>query len=377
MIGWTAWTWLVLAIAACDRTGVPAGSDGATGDDGNTASDGPPPRPDGVPMFVAIGKIGRITTSCDGGKTWVANRSDDDTASCVGIDCDHHAGSSTGLTFGGGYIFASFGWGDHPARILRSTDGIAWTTVYDQRGFSFAGVVWAGDRLIGGDVTPRRSLDLGAMFTASAWPAYDNPSGIWPNARRVGYAPHGGGRIALFSSSGMWSDTTVSSDGGATFQHPTVLPAECRDRSSVGSVYGNGVWLQAWAPTGALCRSVDGGDTWSLARPVQNPDYDMSNVVFDGNEFVVYQGTRGYRSADGATWTGFDSNEAIGRIAVDPYTRTFVMVRGHWSGAPAEQQFFRSTDGVTWERLAPGDFVASHPITHIEFGFGAASSACP
>src|SRR5690606_17175706 len=147
--------------------------------------------PEGVPMFVAIGKFGRITTSCDDGRSWTFNRSDNDSGSCVGIDCDHHAGSSTGLTFGGGHFFASYGWGDHPSRIMRSADGIEWETVYDERGFSFAGVAWAGDRLVGGDSTPRYSLDLGATWMRAEWPPYEIPEGAWPNARQIHVIPSG------------------------------------------------------------------------------------------------------------------------------------------------------------------------------------------
>ena len=65
-----------------------------------------------------------------------------------------------------------------------------------------AGVVWAGDRVVVGDYTPRHSTNLGESFVASAVPAYMTPAGAWPNARQVGYAPVGGGRIMLLSAPG-------------------------------------------------------------------------------------------------------------------------------------------------------------------------------
>ena len=110
----------LLLLCACDpvdETDADAGARADAGRDTSVPLDGALPFdaplampdaaiPEGVPMFVATGKFGRITTSCDDGRTWSFNRSDDDGGSCVGIDCDHHAGSATGLTWGGGYFFA-------------------------------------------------------------------------------------------------------------------------------------------------------------------------------------------------------------------------------------------------------------------------------
>jgi hypothetical protein len=355
----------------------PTTTGGPTTTTSSTTSGGGGAPPEGVPMFVAIGKFGRITMSCDDGQSWLVDSSDDDGASCVGIDCDHHPGSSTGLTHGGGYFIASFGWGDVPSRIRRSADGVTWETVYDQTGFSFAGVVWAGDRLIGGDATPRYSMDLGVTFQEAAWPDYQVPDGAWPNARRVGFLPGGTGKIALLSGSGdgAWGDTTISSDGGATYQHPTTLPDECRGYSQ-GMASGNGVWLQAWGGTGTICRSTDGGDNWSAVQPFGDAG-ELSNVVFNGSEFVAYTGTTGYRSTDGETWTSFEANVSVNRIAYSSATGTYVMVDQSWDGQPGSQRFYRSADGVTWDELEAGAFVDSHPIAHVLFGYGEASEGCP
>src|SRR5262245_52167588 len=65
-----------------------------------------------VPVFVAQGHVGRTTISCDDGRTWVGNRSDDDSIRCFsGVDCDHHPGAAHGVVFGHGWFFATFGWG--------------------------------------------------------------------------------------------------------------------------------------------------------------------------------------------------------------------------------------------------------------------------
>ena len=363
------------------------GHDGASSDVG-PRPDAPPvdgasmdpdaaPPSGGVPMFVAIGKFGRITTSCDDGRTWGFNRSDDDSASCVGIDCDHHPGSSTGLTYGDSWFFASFGWGDNPTRVMRSQDGVTWETVYDARGFSLAGLAWAGDRLVGGDVTPRYSLDRGATFMAAAWPDYHVPDGAWPNSRAIGYAPYGGGRIAVVAAEGggAWSDTVVSSDQGLTYQHPTTFPTECLGHSP-SLTYGNGVWLETWGTSGYVCRSTDGGDNWTAIQPDPSRTGGNSGAVWTGSEFFYYVGNRGFRSPDGSTWTGFDVSFEVGAIARDPGTGTFVGIDGAWGHWYAEQRFFRSADGVVWEELGTGAFVHGHPIGRVLFGYGAPSAMC-
>lgn len=336
--------------------------------------------PSGVPTFFAIGKFGRITSSCDDGQSWGFNRSDDDNASCVGIDCDHHPGSSTGVTWGDGTFYASFGWGDNPSRLFRSSDGRVWDKVYDKKEFSFAGIAWAADRLVAGDATPRFSLDRGVTWSASAWPPYVTPNNAWPNARQVGWSPFGGGRIALVAGDGQgtWGDTVVSANGGLAYTHPAELPSDCRGYSRP-PVVGNGVWLQLWAQTGRACRSTDGGDHWSSAQAVPAGRDDTSNPVFTGREFIVYQGAKGYRSTDGAAWTAFDitvpGGALLGAVGYSPVTGTFVAVRGGWDVWYDKQRFYRSTDGATWTELPSTAARRSHPLTHIAFGW--ANATCP
>jgi hypothetical protein len=337
--------------------------------------------PSGVPTFFAIGKFARITSSCDDAQTWSFNQSDNDGASCVGIDCDHHPGSATGVTVGDGYFFASFGWGDHPSRIFRSKDGRVWDKAYELKSFSFAGIAWASDRLIGGDATPRYSLDHGTTWKSSPWPAYQVPMGAWPNARQVGWSPFSGGRIALVAGegSGAWGDTVVSSNSGAAYVHPTALPAECKGYSRP-LAYGNGIWVQVWAGSGVICRSSDGGDHWTASAALP-ANAEVSHTVFTGSEFIVYAGNKGYRSSDGTTWTAFNitvpGGAQLGAVAHSPVTGTFAAVRGGWDVWYDKQRFYRSSDGVTWTELPLTAAKRSHPITHMSFGWAAASAACP
>jgi hypothetical protein len=208
------------------------------------------------------------------------------------------------------------------------------------------------------------------------------PQGAWPNARQIGYTPEWGGRIVMIAAEGQgtWADTVVSTNGGSVYTHPTTLPSDCKGfwRQPVS---GNGVWLEIWAKTGRACRSTDGGTTWSSVQAVPAGDDNTTNPVFTGREFIVYQGAKGYRSTDGASWTSFDitvpGGAILGPVAYSPVTGTFVSVRGGLDVWYEKQRFYRSTDGVTWTELPSTAARRSHPITHIGFGWAEPSAACP
>lgn len=55
---------------------------------------------------------------------------------------------------------------------------------------------------------------------------------------------------------------------------------------------------------------------------------------------------------------------------------TFVAVRGGWQSSYEFQEIYRSSDGRSWEVLAPGSFVGSHPIHHVAFGYVDDRAAC-
>lgn len=371
-----------IALAACD--GSPAEDAGARDDAGRadggadasaSARDaavplddaGPPP--EGIPTLVAIGKFGRITTSCDGGETWPHDRSDDDGASCVGIDCDHHRGSATGLTWGGGFFWATFGWGEPAMRVMRSRDGVTWETVYDSADLHFAGVAWTGDRLIGATTQPHWSID-GATWEAAEWPEWDVPEGEWPVARQVGFAPVGGGRVAVVASQGDWGAIVLSQDDGATFA-PVLVDAACHGASRP-PVFGGGAWVLPWSFEGVVCASTDGGETWTAS--VLAAGSPLSNSVFTGAEHVLYAADRRFSSADGRAWDEARADASIGVLAYDPTRSVYagVVHDRHYEA----QRFLRSSDGLAWDELAEGAHVRGHPITHMVFGWGAIDGAC-
>jgi hypothetical protein len=83
---------------------------------GNVTDATMPPKT--VPIFVALGYQGRTTVSCDDGKTWIANRSDDDAVECFNpTDC------GTTVTPGEVWRLATVG---SLRTLVGGLDGILW-----------------------------------------------------------------------------------------------------------------------------------------------------------------------------------------------------------------------------------------------------------
>lgn len=337
----------------------------ATG--GNGSGGGDPPGL--VPTFVAQGHLGRTTISCDDGQTWIANTSVDDGARCFegGLDCDHTAGAGRGLAYGDGWWVATFGWGQ-PGEVRRSKDGIDWEPVIT--GTTFADIAYGNGVWMANNNPPRISTN------ALDWE--ESPAGYLPleagNVRAITFVDYDSGRFIITAESGDARDMMVSSDGGQTFWHPASRPDQCLSYAR-GLASGNGVVVAA-SGNGHVCTSSDGGDTWTV---VELGESLSSNPVWDGSQFLVWQGSTVYRSPDGMTW----ANEATvpSNISIGAVTRgsggTFVATNDGWMVWYEKQKMYRSTDGVSWTELEAGKYTGSHPINFIEFGWAEPSADCP
>lgn len=334
--------------------------------DSGSSEPPPAPIPDGVPIFVAQGDVGRTTVSCDEGRTWIADRTTDASIRCFdrsrgNFDCNHHAGAARGVSFGEGEFYLTFGWGT-PGRVARSTSGANWSPVFEGRAFSGvsrgAGVIFAGARFA------RYSTDDGRTSRETG------PTIQGYNVRRSAFVPHGEGRFVLVGEAG---DIAISRDGGASFVRPTVA-SDCGGgiQWSGGIAYGNGTLL-VMGGNGVACRSTDGGSTWTRSAV----DFPVtSDLLFDGETFVAFGGGRRHRSADGGTWTSAPISPAIDVGAVARSDRgIYVAVRAGRRDYEA-QEFYRSEDGSTWSRLPEGAYRGGHPIRFIAFGRAPAGTAC-
>jgi hypothetical protein len=334
--------------------------------------DAAPPRTR-VPMFIAQGKLGRRTISCDDGRTWIENHDEGDadmrcwdTNAVKNVECDHNPWSSVGMVEAHGYVLATFGWG-YPGVVRRTDDGVKWDDVFP--GHTFAGMAYGNGRVVANDRAPFVSTADGAM---GSWTAGgDVGSGQW-NVRRIGFIPDGGGRfvISLESSEGdiVWSD-----DNATTWNRAAERPTECA-RSVIGIVHANGVTLMAQYG-GGVCRSTDRGDHWSYVQV--SGGLGSSPLVVDG-KFTIYDGATRWQSADGLTWTSAQGTDGIAPAAVARSDDgTYVATGGGWAVWYEKQELYRSTDGLNWEKLPTSAFVQSHPITHMVFAWMKPTAQCP
>lgn len=380
--------------------------DAAASDDASAVSpDAGAAIPDGrIPIFLAQGMVGRSTISCDDGRTWVGDSAWDDGADphmcgstnvrCDGegssctqrwsdgtcstaspCDCGHSPGFGKGVAFGGDFFVATWGWG-WPGAVRRTRNGIDWETTLDNQ--SFGGIAYGGGRWVVAARDNHWSAD-GATWARGETADFSGPSEpvIW-SVRRFGFADYDGGRFVAIASGNVDRDILVSSDGGESWWRPRAVPDGCGAGVAAygGIVYGNGVI--AIVGGGAACRSIDGGETWTIATITG--DEIIANPIFTGTEFWVWSHYehRMYRSEDAATWieAPMETPTTLAAVARSPVTGTLVAVNSVWAGYEA-QRFLRSTDGSRWETLPEGAFAPSHPIFHIETGYAERSAVCP
>jgi hypothetical protein len=331
---------------------------------GSTGGSGP----NLVSVFVAQGHMGRTTVSCDGGQSWIEDHSLDDSVRCFEpLDCDHDAGAGRGLAFGHGVFVAAFGWGE-PGTVKTSRDGVTWETVIDPAP-SIADVAFGNGVFLANAIPPQISTD-GKTWTVS--PATDGLDLY--NPRAIGFSSDFGGTFTLTGESGSTLDIVTSHDGGQSFTHPDMRPAECL-KYALGIAAGNGS-IVGVSGDGFVCTSTDGGKVWTQV-PVT--DSLSSAPVFTGTEFMVWKYGMVYRSFDGLTWIGeplSPGNLHVGAVARSP-DGVFVASNSGWLTWYEKQGFYRSTDGVTWEVLDSSKFKGSHPINFIEHGMVEPNAVCP
>ncbi len=343
--------------------------------------------PGRVGVFVAQGYVGRTTISCDDGRTWVANRSDDDALRCFagGLDCDHNGGRAMGVSAIDGVIFASWGWG-MPNSVRRSSDGARWDRSIDRSIFS--GIESAAGRVVAISNQPQLSTDLGGRWTPST------PLGFMGHIRATGVIGTSPRRfVAAGGENGATVGDVMISDDGMTWRRPMSVPRECGQGVAADGVGfgGDGAGIAVIThDNGLVCVSRDGGQQWTSSR-VDGVNFEAT-VIHTGTEFVTWgrsmtMGLVQLRSVDGVRWTpaALSATNADGSRATTPRINaaarspsgTFVTVHGEWNNWYDRQLFYRSTDGVRWQALARSAFVGSHPIRFFTYAEIARGGACP
>ena len=350
--------------ASAGAGGVGGGSGGALGGGGGGGDPIDPP-PGSIPMFVAQGHAGRTIVSCDDGRSWVADQSEEDWQYCRGRDCDHTSNAARGITWGDGWFFATFGWGT-PGDVRRSRDGVAWESVLG--GANFGGIVFGNGRLVAADASGKYSDDQG-----DSWQDFDSVDlSVW-TVRDAAFVPYGGGRFIMAASDGG-SELVVSSDGSTWLQPESSAGCGGGLPYQGHIVYGDGVIIMT-GEGGDVCRSTDGGQNWtsqSIAGSLR------ANGIWNGSEFMAWSYGTLYRSSDGQSWTTTPTvpgDVDFGVTAVSD-AGTIVAVSNDWEQDYENQVFYRSEDGVNWDVLPGSAFTGGHQIQVIAFGYGQPSEHC-
>ncbi|HVY30905.1 MAG TPA: hypothetical protein VHB79_30305 [Polyangiaceae bacterium] len=318
-----------------------------------------------VGVFVAQGHEGRITRSCDDGLTFPYNHSADDQFRCfvdADHDCDHSELAGRGLAFGEGAFVATWGWG-HPGKLQRSVNGQAWSDVMTETP-TFADVAYGNGTFVACGNPTRVSHD------GQAWEEGGKLSFDF-NYRGIEFVPTAGGLFVVGGESGANRAISYSADGKA-WQAASDRPDLCGEQ--LRGIAGSDSAMILVSAKGHVCRSTD-GKTWTFAQVTER---FTSPPLWTGDEFWVYSGAQLYKSADAMTWTSqaiTPANIQIGALARSP-GGTLVAANDGWQVWYEKQQFFRSTDGVSWSVLPPGSFTGSHPINFISFGYVPASAGC-
>jgi len=353
-------------IAGIGGTGGAGGAGGTNVNAGGSGGDPIEPPAGSIPMFIAQGHAGRTIISCDDGRTWVADQSDEGWNYCSNNDCNHGPGAGRGITWGDGWFFATFGWGS-PGSVRRSRDGVTWEPVLE--GEDFGGMVFGNGRLLGAARNGQYSDDLGGT-----WEDFHAAGLTSTNVRDAAYVPYDGGRFVMVANDGS-PDIVVSVDGLSWVQ-PQSAPSDCGEGLPYQGriVYGNGT-LVLTGNGGVICRSTDGGQTWSSQTIA---DSLRANGIWNGSEFMAWNNGTLHRSADGQTWTTTETvpnDIEIGVTAVSDQG-TIVGVTTGGEQHYAAQVFYRSEDGVHWEVLSGDAYTGGHPIKVIAFGHGQSSEEC-
>lgn len=306
-----------------------------------------------VPMFVAAGHGGRTITSCDDGKTWIANHNYENG------NADHSAYTHKGLSYGNGMFMAILAWGADVS-LKMSTDGVTWSRKTFGSGF-YGGIAFGGDRfaMLRQGVT-QYSSDLGKTWTrAKTQPRNDYREGGGGHGLPGGKGVFGGGGGNVPSMSWDGGETFVTADGC-----PSIDFGGIGGEGGVAAGDGNLVFVSS---RGDFCHVTDNGKAITKG----NLGSQISGKVsFTGGKFWIASGNTLFTSDTGKTWTKTSASPST--VSLQSVTRgdsgTYVGVGRSGS------DFYRSADGLTWQKV-PG--VSGNSLVRVVFGYGSASAMCP
>ncbi|MDZ4697982.1 MAG: hypothetical protein SGI86_22815 [Deltaproteobacteria bacterium] len=338
--------------------GTTGASGGATAAGGATAtggSGGTVVVPIGkVPMFVAAGHGARTITSCDDGRTWIANHSYENR------NVDHSPYTEKGMVYGDGIFMELIGWGADPS-VKLSTNGVDWQRFPVPNG--------GGGGLVFVELPQKKFVTVNGYGGCQS-----SPNGkTWTRCTAPDYPENlresGGGGAAIGGGGDIAA--TFSFDGGQSWR----TSSACRLVDGFGNLgqlggfaWGNSTFC-AVGSSGDWCRTTDRGATWQTGKLPSGVDGKMA---FIGDKFWAPNGATAYWSSDGSTWTR-ETLRPTGTV-IHAMARgdsgTFVGIQRE----NASTRFYRSSDGINWT-LVTGPTGTS--LRRVVFGYGTPSAQCP
>lgn len=317
-----------------------------------------------VKAFVASGHLGRTIMSCDDGRTWVHDRSDNPTGRCWVdgpnyVECDHTPNSGRGLDYNDGWFFANYGWGA-PGSVRRSTNGKDWQIT--MTGGSGGGIAYVLDRLLvlwhnntgSWSVSEDQGQSFQILNSQPEWDEMGHPQLRRLNQKMIAYG-RPAGRVRIM----------ISRDGARTW---TRIGAVTPTWQSNLFAEGNGILISTGNEP-VLIRSTDDGENFTT-HPFPHRVFGLAH---NGTGFFAWGEGRTFRSIDGINWTTTTAMVGTspmpvwyeGSVAYNSSTNTFVLIQSTWGRYYSNQEAMWSQDGVNWTR---GQFPSGHPITAMVLG---------
>ncbi|MEP6654171.1 MAG: hypothetical protein ABJA82_12480 [Myxococcales bacterium] len=354
-----------------------AGAGGASGGTGGAGGGGVPPA-GMVPMFVATGYGARTITSCDDGKTWIADHVyNPTTGECNGpTPCNrsHQDLTEKGLVYGNGMFVQIVGWGANPS-VNVSRNGIDWklTKIPASLIRIDGNIVFLTEptphfvALMGYRGFCAESTDAETWKACPAAPMYQDSL---REAGGGGPAIGGGGdnpMVFSFDSAKTW-ETNPSCAFGSEFGN---LGQEG------GIMWGHDA-LVVVNTGGSWCHTKDLGKTWQTGK--FSDGGAVGKASFSGGKFWAPNGAYAHTSDDGVTWTRIDfkpSTVRIHEMAVgDSGTLVGVERLGDTGNVSKEPtRFYRSVDGG--QNWTMSTAAAGTMFRRVVFGYGLPSAKCP
>ncbi len=361
-------------------TGDNGSNTGSTGDSGSTTSHQPTgelevrplvpkmPPTGQVPVALAIGN-GRIATSCDRGQSWAEDWIIDANAS----DHSDYAAAAGGA-FGAGVFVVAMGWGA-PGRVLRSTDGLNWDDLDEDRFHLADGTTGRANKGIPVVFYDGSQFviiwDRRVFFSPDGMDWHDQGVRLDPelfHIRQHSFQKHLGRFFMRGENSGkdtQWMRR--SSDSGLNFT--PVTPDDGFDLSCGGQTL--------YAHLGLItnggeryCLSLDGGLSWSAHRSAES----FATIVPTSEGFLAFAKWRRqvFYSSDAVEWESQDLSAEF-RFSAGGYSPHGYYIVASKRGP----EFYRSDDGKQWVALPNDNSSGVSDIRHVVFGHASSSARCP